>query len=861
MIHIVDIKNPFNLLDGHTYHKLESASSVWDMLEQIGWTSIEYGITVTVGNTHLEEDQWDLPIPDGAHVGIAPKVEGGLSFAIFVIIAIVSVVVALTYTIQPPTSPSTSEADPVFSLRGQTNQTKLNGLIESAYGDVRHWPSNGADSYTKYINQDAWQFTLLCLGHGEYDLSDLTPGELLERVFIEDTPVKDFSDVNLELVRPYEEVTLFRDNVETNTEVGTIELYGPNEADYVQPDGWFTATANSAGTVTDLIEFDVTFPRGLYVQDKKGRLRNYTVTLEFQILEIDDNGDPIGVWTTLRNITKTKHTVTPLRYSYGENVTPGRYQVRGRRTNSASASSKVGDSVVWESLRAYLPNVGFYGNVTMLAISARATANLNNQSKRQFNFRGTRKLPIWDGASWSELTATRNPIWAFCDIFRSAYGPALADKYLHLASLKSVADQLETEEKWFDWVYDTKQTVWAAAVTCAASFRAIPLMDVARLYVQEDRPKTVVQHLFNNENIIEGSFSLDTSLPRTEDLDGITVEYTDHTTWKVETVPCLLPGSQGLNMETITVAGITNRDRAYREGMYQLLVKLKQRQQVTIRTGMEGFIATHSDLSKIEFDTFGVDGTYGGSILFVSQDRLTVQLNQEVELPDGDEVFTVRGKDGTPFGPYGVTAGPSSDTVVLDSPLTEEIAFGNTIINPLFILGKPTAFAKNCSVTELRPSNDGTVEVVAMVYVPEVYDYDNATAPPLEGSGSLIPQEALPVVTGVDLSLVAGDTYAVTWNTPVRTTTSYYVIQTSPEDDTLDIEDPAREWQDAGTSVGPSFEIILLTEYLHVRVAGINTGQGPWAYYSQFLEGTARVTPSGAYRITPDGKKRVIKTI
>ena len=512
MIHVVDIKNPFDLIEGHTYHKLESASSVWDMLAQIGWTSIEYGITVTVGNKHLEEDQWDLPIPEGAHVGIAPKIEGGIGFIIFAIIAIVAVVVALAYSFEPPNAPSTAEGDPVFSLKGQTNQTKLNGHIESAYGDVRHWPSNGGASYTKYIDQDAWQFTLLCLGHGEYDLSDLTPDQLEERVFIEDTPVKDFSDVDLQLVRPNEEVTLFRDNVETNTEVGTIELYGPNEEDYVQPDGWFTATANSAGTLTDRIEFDVTFPSGLYVQDGKGRIRNYTVTLEFEILEIDDNGDPLGVWTNLQNISKTKGTVTPLRYSYGSSVTLGRYQIRGRRTNDASSSSKVGDTVIWESLRAYLPNVGFYGNVTMLAVSARATANLNNQSKRRINFRATRKLPIWDGG-WSELTATRNPIWAFCDIFRAAYGASLAEQYLHLPSLKAVADQLEIEEKWFDWVYDTKQTVWAAAQTCAASFRAIPLIDVARLYVQEDRPKPIVQHLFNNENIIEGSFSLDTSLP------------------------------------------------------------------------------------------------------------------------------------------------------------------------------------------------------------------------------------------------------------------------------------------------------------------------------------------------------------
>jgi hypothetical protein len=851
MIHVVDIKNPFDLLDGLTHHKLESASSVWDVLGQIGWTSIDHAITITINNEELPLERWDDPIADGAHIGIAPKVQGAITFLVIAIVAIVSVVVALSFTLKPPGAVQGNQADPVFSLKGQTNQVKLNGPIESLFGDVRHWPTQGALAYTKYIDQDAWQFSLLCVGQGEY---------VEKAMLIEDTPVADFTDVEAVLYGPGETVDLFRDNVETSDEVGTVELFGPNENDYPVPDGWFTVVANSAFTRADILEFDITMPKGLFRQSKKGRIKDANVQVEFEYIEVADDTEAteIGTWAVLQNISKTKRTTTPLRYSFSSPVTPGRYKVRGRRTSVLSRDPQITHTVVWESLRAYLPNVGEYGDVTMMAVKARATANLNDQSKRKFNVRVIRKLPIWSaGSGWSEPTATRNPIWAFCEIFRAEYGARLADKYLHLESLAAVAAQLEIEGKWFDWTYDTAQTVWEAAKLCCTSFRAIPLLDIGRIYVQEDRPKEVVQHLFNNQNIIADSFERDTSLARAEDIDGIIIEYTDYVTWKVETVDCLLPGSEGRNMKTITLAGVTDRDRAFREGMYMLSVKLKQRQQLTFRTGVEGFIATHSDLAKVEFDTVAVDTTYGGSILLVSGDRLSLQLDQEVELTEGDDLLTVRGKDGTPYGPYTVTQGPSSDTVILGTPITEEIAFGNMISDPLFIIGKPVTFGTDCSVTELRPGSDDTVEVTAMVYTPEIYAYDAATAPAKSDSGIPIPAIPLPVVTGIDIAFLATELYTITWN--AATSAEYYVIQISSDD--LEINDPLKEWQHAGVSPITSFEATILTETAYVRVAGVNTGQGPWATYSQFMEGATRITPAGVCRVTPDGLRRAIRTI
>ena len=450
-IRVIQSDNPFDISNNHLAFDVNGGLSVWEIFQTIGLTEFKSQMTVTLDKEELHFDQWDNPIKAGSVVGIVPKVEGSvITIIIIAVLAVAAIAIALTLNVPVPNSPKLSEPDPVYSLKGQTNQIKLGSPIESHYGAPRVWPSYGAKPYTRYQSNEAWQHSLFCLGQGSYDVS---------QVYIEDTPIEDFNDVDFEIIPPNGTVTMFRDNVQTSSEVGSQELYGPNEGAY---DSWFTATANDANTVTDLIEMDVSFPGGLYSQDDKGRLRKVTVTAVFEYIAIDNNGDEIdpGVWINLKNFSKSKSTITPQRYTISQAVASGRYKVRGRRTSNASNSHTVGDTMVWESLRAYLQNVGIYGDVTMLAMKARATANLNDQSKRKINCSVTRKLPIYDGSAWSQPTATRSVVWAFCDVFRASYGADLTDSVLNLPSLVALDAELTTAGVFFDWSFDATMSIW-----------------------------------------------------------------------------------------------------------------------------------------------------------------------------------------------------------------------------------------------------------------------------------------------------------------------------------------------------------------------------------------------------------------
>src|SRR5690606_9211615 len=110
----------------------------------------------------------------------------------------------------------------------------------------------------------------------------------------------------------------------------------------------------------------------------------------------------------------------------------------------------------WVGLRAFIPSSKDYGNVTLLAVKARASNNLNGNSSNRINVITTRKLPIWDGSTWSAPTTTRSVVWAFCNILRASYNLNLADSYIDLSTLLSLNTAFESAGIYFDHVFDSK---------------------------------------------------------------------------------------------------------------------------------------------------------------------------------------------------------------------------------------------------------------------------------------------------------------------------------------------------------------------------------------------------------------------
>ena len=105
----------------------------------------------------------------------------------------------------------------------------------------------------------------------------------------------------------------------------------------------------------------------------------------------------------------------------------------------------------------------------------------------------------------------------------------------------------------------------------------------------------------------------------------------------------------------------------------------------------------------------------------------------------------------------------------------------------------------------------------------------------------------------------SGDLFLISWTGSASATS--YIIQVS-EDPTEFDTDPNEAWDTIGETTATSFETTLLVEHIYIRVAGVNTGQGPWAEHDELIEGDTRVTDgttseASLTRVTESGDIRV----
>lgn len=813
----------------------------------------------------LMRKQWNRKIKPNDVINFVTCVGEPITvfYVVVALVSIASIVIALNVKVPSNLTGTTPGADPTFTLTGQQNQIRLGEPIEVSYGKTRMWPSLCAQRYNQYHDNQQWLYVQLSLGQGERTIHALQ---------IEDTAFADFQDVQYEVVLPGETVTLFPTNVITSAEVAGIELLGPNESgggdfvidsegdDTVDPPipetGHYNAVLagpfvlNPSGTQTSHVEVDVQLPRGLYTQDSAtGQLNNLSVTAPFELQEIDASGDPVGSWFTPMGLTFswTGNNITPQRFTLEADVTLGRYQIRGSRTSDKDTSASAGNTLIWEAARAFIPDSTIDPSITKLAVKARATNNLNDNSANRINILSTRKLPIYDPEEeeWSEPTETRSPVWAFCDAFRATYGAQLADQYLDLDALVALDLVLADREEYFDWIFEQKTTVWDIARAIAAVCRAVPMLNGSRVTMIRDDVKTLPVAVFNQENIVKNSFKWQIKLAELNPYDGLTIVYTDPTTWKEETVLCCLDDEEGNNAEQRKIVGITDRDHAFRLGMYLRAYDRYVRENFGFATGLEGHIPSYGDMIAAVHDVPKWDqGGYSGMVksmekehfpdLDLWQYRLTLSEPFDTFVA-GTRALLIRSRNGDPIGPFVIgTDFPDQRIVFFNTPTDAEdddldgLIFDHLNERPLYLFGTPSVQGKKIIAQKLAGNDEGQVEVEGRPYDSRLFLFDDAEAPEAgETHGHLPDKDALPMVDGLRVvpapvdSIEGGVAVSASWFAMPGATG--YLVEYSYD---------AITWEKVAQTNALQVQFFVTYRYLYVRVAALNTAAGDWAYWT-----------------------------
>lgn len=693
------------------------------------------------------------------------------------------------------------KASPTYSIQAQGNQARLESPIPEHFGRLKFYPDFAAMPYQEYAGNDQYLYQLFCLGRGEYDI---------EGIYIEDTPLANFEDVQYEIVRPHETLDLFPANVITATEVSGQDL------EYNVTVGPFVASA--AETEALYVGFDFVTPRGLYYANDNGSLSAQSVTVQMQVREIDDYGGPVGdgSWTTLGTKTYTAATSTPQRYSERFAVAAGRYEAQCKRTTAENTGSRYGHAFSWGSLRAYLRDTRDYGDCTLLAVRMRASSQLSSQSARKFNLIATRKLPIWNGSSWSALTATRSIAWA---AVYAAKQIGATDAQIDLATLLQLDAVWASRGDYFDARFDSFVSFWESISKILQAGRAKPFHQAGIIRAFRDQVAALPVQIYTMRNILRGSFSVDYLMPTSDTADVIAVKYYDSNAWAWRTVSAKLPTSESLKPAKMELFGVVGRAQAHREGVYQAAANRYRRKLIKFSTEMEGFIPSFGDLIAVQHDV----PAWGQAGEAVGWDAgtLTLTCSEPLTWEDGETHYIAfRDKTGQPHGPYLCTAGTSEHQAVLAEMPDYEPYTGSDYERTFYAFGWASTIYQLARVLSVRPRTMTQVEIECIGEDNNVHTADQGVITPTAPTSQLANYTAAPVLLGLIARSSSDDPTIMLLSWQSSPWADHYVIEQSSDDEA---------WTRAGeTSVSNFVLRALYGNATLVRVAAVGATRGPW---------------------------------
>lgn len=787
---------------------------------------------------------------------------------------------ALLPTPQPDQPPQPS---PTYTLQAQGNQARIEQAIPVQYGRLLVYPDLAAQPYTEFAGNEQYVYQLLCVGAGEYDIEEVRIedteisafSEIETEIVLPDDPVTLFPtqvisavEVSGQELLPRRTATWSRSGTtvtitetDHNRAVGqAVDLEfssgsGPDGkyliATVADEDTFTVETASGsgsgsvyvrsiqggldgyvaapAGTVAHRLAVDLIMPPGLHTWDGDGNMLSIALQVIIEAQQIDDDGEPLGSWFELGDETITDRTTTPKRETRTYDLdTPGRYRVRAWRVDEKTTATGAAHEVVLAGLRSYLveDEEATFGGVTLIAMRMRATNNLSLQASRKVSVLATRKLPVWNGTSWSAPQATRSIAWAIADAARdSGHGAGLPDTRIDLDALLALDAIWAAREDWFDGRFDQAGSWWEAVSQIALAGRARCFMQGGRLRVVRDGADQLPVAMYGMRNIVRGSFSVDYIMPSEDTADAIEVQYFDASTWAPRRVTAALPDSTAEKPAKLDLSrGITDRAQALREGTYHAATNRYRRRVVRFATEMEGFIPSIGDTIAVSHDMPGW-GQHGEATGWDAASR-TLTVSEPMEFGAGQHYVALRRADGGVSGPWAVSAGTTAHELLLDEDPDITPYTGTERERTHVAFGAAETYAAMAKVVSVRPRGEYEVEIEAVPDDPSVHTADEGvTAPPIRTS-QLPGRIVRPVVDQLFARRMPGDPTRVLLGWQPAAGAEGYQIEMAEGDD---VADPDVSWtRIADTTAAHHAVRLLYAARTLVRVRGVGLAAGNW---------------------------------
>ena len=531
----------------------------------------------------------------------------------------------------------------------------------------------------------------------------------------------------------------------------------------------FSATATTSATITvttgnpewtdwvtlkdaDMWQFWVNLiaQQGLYYQDGDGSY-NLTVSYEIQYQKVV-SGTPTGsIYTNSGSMSGQ----SPSQVAKTIEITTGwlgatRVRVRRSNDHDFGFAGNVVDEIKYESLSAVTPITNSdFGNVTTVQVVTKATQRALSLKERKFNALVTRKLPTYNGTSWSGvldsdgsiLSGTINATTSFVDILaaitqdpyigrQSITAIDLAQIYARYGEIGSYFG-LGTEPMSFHYTLDNDNVSYEETVRLIANaVFCIAYRQNGKIRFTFDKPQTSSTALFTHRNKKPSSDVISRRFTADAEYDGIELTYNDNVTDAQEVIKLPLSGT-ATNRKKIELTGVREYEIAYIRAAREYNKLKYQRISIETETTTDGRLLLPNQRIDI-VDNTRFDSQDGEVI---AQSGLTLTLSRNLVWGVGAHSILLMKRDGS-LESIGCTAGTYPDRVILDYAPSEAINTthgGASGVRTIFSFGADSvANANSYLVQEVNISDKSYVKVSAINYDANYYSDDLETVPSRE---------------------------------------------------------------------------------------------------------------------------------
>lgn len=391
----------------------------------------------------------------------------------------------------PPNTPE--KAKPNFSISGWRNRLDPDGPVPVVLGTVRTAPPFAATSWTEIVGD--WQYvrTMLCVGVGPVDITDLQIG---------DTSISAFDEVEVEIREGRAgdaPISLYPRQI-LEEAIGT-ELTRPmprDDAGNIIDDNASVETpvVRTTAADTETASIILGWPAGLVYLNDNGDRRSEEVRIR-----IEQRLVTAETWQTVETLTVRARKTEPFYRQHSWKLpSRGRWQIRLTMLTEEPANPGRQRRTVWVALQSIRPEYPLACELPLALIGLRikATQQLNG-ALDNVSAKVTRLCLDYDRSTgtWIER-ATSNPASLYRYVLQSpAMARPVADAGIDLAQLADWHEFCRVNDLRYDReIGEANGTLRDILTEIAAAGRAAPRHDGLRWGVVIDRPQAlVVDHI------------------------------------------------------------------------------------------------------------------------------------------------------------------------------------------------------------------------------------------------------------------------------------------------------------------------------------------------------------------------------